>query len=127
VLRLCPVTFLITVTVPKFVFRILVMEAFICSRLGDPEMHDSLSAWPYIFLGCIPTFSCFCWPVDTYLQCVSRTCSRQQTLFVVDGERWAQWASSEDRIKAIANPQLPQVMFLFCLQVLWSATWDGWT
>jgi hypothetical protein len=42
-------------------------------------------------------------------------------IFVVDGERWARWASSESRIKAKANSH---VMVLFCFQVLWSATLD---
>jgi hypothetical protein len=45
----------------------------------------------------------------------------QKTLFVVDRERWARWASSESRIKAKANSH---VMVLFCFQVLWSATLD---
>jgi len=38
---------------------------------------------------------------------------------VVDGERWARWATSKSRIKAKANSH---VMVLFCFQVLWSAT-----
>jgi hypothetical protein len=61
---------------------------FTGSRLGELEMHDFLvhgcTGFSLVFQD--PTaFSCFCWAVDTYLQCVSRTCRRRYSWSIERG------------------------------------------